>query len=100
MKVALYNGPHAVEVGEHPHPALKDATDVIVRVVFGCVCGSDLWYYRGLSPHDVGAIGHEFIGIVDELGSEVKELTKGGFGNSTIYVQRRHLCQLCWGLDG
>ena len=52
-------------------------TDAVVRVVLGCVCGSDLWYYRGESPHDLGAIGHEFIGVVEEVGAEVRGITVG-----------------------
>ena len=48
-----------------------------MRVSLGCVCGSDLWYYRGESPHAVGPIGHEFIGIVEDIGAEVRELAKG-----------------------
>jgi hypothetical protein len=43
-----------------------DPTDAIVRVVLACVCGSDLWYYRGESPHAVGSIGQEFIGVVEQ----------------------------------
>jgi alcohol dehydrogenase len=79
MKAALYNGPHDIQVGERPHPTLKDQTDIIVRVTMGCVCGSDLWYLRGESPHAQGAIGHEFIGVVDETGNDVKNLSKGDF---------------------
>jgi len=39
--------------------------------VLACVCGSDLWYYRGTSPHAVGSIGHEFVGVVEETGADV-----------------------------
>jgi threonine dehydrogenase-like Zn-dependent dehydrogenase len=45
--------------------------------VLSCVCGSDLWYYRGESPHDLGPIGHEFIGVVEEVGTEVQGIAKG-----------------------
>ena len=48
-----------------------------MRVVLGCVCGSDLWYYRGESPHALGSIGHEFIGIVEDIGSQVDGIAKG-----------------------
>jgi threonine dehydrogenase-like Zn-dependent dehydrogenase len=57
--------------GERPDPVIQEPTDAIVRVVLGCVCGSDLWYYRGESPHAAGSIGHEFIGVVEQAGSEV-----------------------------
>jgi threonine dehydrogenase-like Zn-dependent dehydrogenase len=78
MRAALFNGPHSITVGERPDPTIREPTDAIVRVVLGCVCGSDLWYYRGLSPHAIGSIGHEFIGIVEEVGAEVAGLAKGG----------------------
>ena len=42
-----------------------------MRVVLACVCGSDLWYYRGESAHAVGSIGHEFIGVVEDVGADV-----------------------------
>jgi threonine dehydrogenase-like Zn-dependent dehydrogenase len=48
-----------------------------VRVTLACVCGSDLWYYRGLTPHAVGSIGHEFIGIIEDMGADVAGLAKG-----------------------
>ncbi len=79
MKAALYNGPHSIEVGERPDPEIEEPTDAIVRVVLSCVCGSDLWYWRGESPHDLGAIGHEFIGVVEEVGKEVRGVAKGDF---------------------
>jgi threonine dehydrogenase-like Zn-dependent dehydrogenase len=79
VRAALYNGPHAIEVGEGPDPVIMAPTDAVVRVVLSCVCGSDLWYYRGESPHDLGPIGHEFIGVVEEIGSEVRGIAKGDF---------------------
>ena len=77
MKAAIFGGPNDITVGERPDPVIQAPTDAIVRVTLACVCGSDLWYYRGLSTHDLGAIGHEFIGVVDEVGSEVRELHVG-----------------------
>jgi len=79
VKAALYNGPHSIEVGERPDPAIEEPTDAIVRVALSCVCGSDLWYWRGESPHDLGAIGHEFIGVVEEVGKDVRGVAKGDF---------------------
>ena len=79
MRAAIYNGPHAIEVGERPDPVINAPTDAVVRVVLACVCGSDLWYYRGESPHDLGAIGHEFIGVVEQVGSEVRGIAKDDF---------------------
>jgi len=54
-------------------------TDAVVRVVLACVCGSNLWYYRSDSPHAVGPIGHEFVGVVEDIGTEVAGLASGDF---------------------
>ena len=77
MRAAIFNGPQSITVGQLPDPTIEAPTDAIVRVVLGCVCGSDLWYYRGESPHAVGSNGHEFIGIVEDIGTEVSVVTKG-----------------------
>ena len=79
MRAAVYKGPHSIEVAERPDPVIATPTDAVVRVVFGCVCGSDLWYYRGDSPHAEGSIGHEFIGVVEDVGTEVRSVAKGDF---------------------
>ena len=50
-----------------------------MRVVRGCVCGSDLWYYRGINPHKIGSIGHEYIGVVETVGDRVTTLSAGDF---------------------
>jgi threonine dehydrogenase-like Zn-dependent dehydrogenase len=68
----------SIAVEERPKPSIGEATDV-VRVVLTCVCGSDLWYYRGESDHPVGSIGHEFIGVVDEIGADVSTVQVGDF---------------------
>jgi len=77
MKAAIFHGPRHVELGKRPDPKVENPTDAIVRVVMGCVCGSDLWYYRGITEHAVGSIGHEFFGVIEELGQETKNLAKG-----------------------
>ena len=79
MRAAIFNGPRDITVGDRPDPAIADPTDAVVRVVLGCVCGSDLWYYRGESPHALGPIGHEFIGVVTDVGSAVTDLEEGDF---------------------
>src|SRR5437870_12968349 len=79
MKAAIFQGVGKIEAGEQPDPVIKEQIDAIVRVVLACVCGSDLWYYRGITPHPKGSIGHEFIGVVEEVGSDVKTIQKGDF---------------------
>ncbi len=77
MRAAIFNGPGSIDVGERPDPTIQQPTDAIVRVVLACVCGSDLWYWRGVSSHAVGSIGHEFIGTVEAVGEEVEDLAVG-----------------------
>lgn len=79
MKAAIFKGIGKIEIEERPKPVLREATDALVRVVRSCVCGSDLWYYRGHSEHKVGPIGHEFIGVVEEVGAQVKDIKPGDF---------------------
>ncbi len=79
MKAAIFKGIGKVEIEERPKPVLKEGTDAVVRVTRSCVCGSDLWYFRGHSEHTVGPIGHEFIGVVEEIGSDVKAIKPGDF---------------------
>ena len=79
MKAAIFKGKGKIAVEERPIPKIKEPTDAIVRVVLACVCGSDLWYYRGIEEHEEGPIGHECIGVVDEIGSDVKNIRKGDF---------------------
>ena len=64
-------------MAERPDPTIQQPTDAIVRVVLACVCGSDLWYWRGVSSHAVGSIGHEFIGTVEAVGAEVEGIAVG-----------------------
>jgi hypothetical protein len=77
MRAAIFQGPKDVTVGERPDPVIQEPTDAVVRVVLACVCGSDLWYYRGESDHPVGSIGHEFIGVVDDVGGDVTGVARG-----------------------
>src|SRR4051812_8349440 len=79
MKAAIFKGKGTIDFGERPDPQVHEPTDAIVRVVRGCVCGSDLWYYRGINPHKVGSIGHEYIGVVEAVGADVTDLAVGDF---------------------
>ncbi len=80
MRATVIYGPSDVRVEEVPDPTVQRPTDAVVRVVASCVCGSDLWAYRGIreTPHP-RRIGHEFVGVVEEVGSEVRTLRPGQF---------------------
>jgi threonine dehydrogenase-like Zn-dependent dehydrogenase len=76
----LIYGPRDIRVEEVPDPEIRRPTDVLVRVVASCVCGSDLWPYRGITPTKPATrIGHEFVGMVEEAGSDVRSIRRGDF---------------------
>jgi threonine dehydrogenase-like Zn-dependent dehydrogenase len=77
MKAAIFNEPYSITVGSRRDPSIVEPSDAIVRVVLACVCGSDLWYYRGESPFEAGPIGHELIGVVEDVGSDVRTVSAG-----------------------
>ncbi|MFF0436748.1 zinc-dependent alcohol dehydrogenase family protein [Streptomyces sp. NPDC004327] len=78
MRATTIHAPFDMRVEEVPDPAVKEPTDVVVRVVRACICGSDLWAYRGESARQPGQrIGHEFLGIVEEAGAEVRDFKAG-----------------------
>jgi threonine dehydrogenase-like Zn-dependent dehydrogenase len=76
MKATVYHGPHDVRLENVPDPSIRDPRDAIVRVTRAAICGSDLWFYRGvtaLAPGD--RTGHEFVGIVEDVGSAVRSIS-------------------------
>jgi threonine dehydrogenase-like Zn-dependent dehydrogenase len=77
MKAAIFLGKGKIEVQDVPDPAIQNPGDAIVKVTYTCICGSDLWWYRGLLPRENGPIGHEFMGIVEEIGEGVKNVNVG-----------------------
>lgn len=79
MRAAIFRGKGNIGVEERRKPQIAAPTDAIVRVVLTCVCGSDLWFYRGISDHARGPVGHEFIGVVDEVGDQVTSVKPGDF---------------------
>src|SRR4051812_34235775 len=79
MRAAIFNEPRSITVGDRPDASIDAPTDAVVRVVLACVCGSDLWYYRGDSPFDPAPIGHELIGGVEDVGAEASNVRKGDF---------------------
>ncbi|WP_296603685.1 zinc-dependent alcohol dehydrogenase family protein [Nocardioides sp.] len=80
MRATTIHGPRDIRVSEVPDPVIEAPTDAIVRVVAGCICGSDLWPYRGendITPGDT--IGHECVGVVEEVGADVRSFRPGDF---------------------
>ncbi|MEH1769555.1 zinc-dependent alcohol dehydrogenase family protein [Nostoc sp.] len=78
MKATVYYAPGDIRVENVPDPTIQQPTDAIVRITHACICGSDLWFYRGEEKWQPGwRTGHEWMGIVEEVGSEVRTLKKG-----------------------
>lgn len=80
MRATTIHAPGDIRVEDVPDPIIEAPTDAIVKVAAGCICGSDLWPYRGHNDITGGdTIGHECIGVVEEVGSAVTAFTPGDF---------------------
>jgi len=77
VRAAIFHEPRSITAGDRPDATIVEPADAVVRVVLACVCGSDLWYYRGESPFPPGSIGHEFIGVIEEIGGDVERINPG-----------------------
>ena len=87
MRATVIHAARDVRLETVPDPVLSTGADAIVRVVAACVCGSDLWPYRGVTSTDEPhRIGHEFVGVVEEVGPEVQRIRVGDFVIAPFYV--------------
>jgi alcohol dehydrogenase len=89
-----YRGPYKIRVEEKDVPRIEHPNDAIVRVTLAAICGSDLHLYHGLMPDTrIGhTFGHEFIGVVEEVGSSVETLKRG----DRVMVPFNIYCGSCW----
>jgi threonine dehydrogenase-like Zn-dependent dehydrogenase len=80
MRGAILYGPLDIRFEDWPKPTIIQPTDAIIRVSATCICGSDLWPYRGIQPiAEPTPMGHEYCGIVEEVGREVRNIKTGQF---------------------
>jgi threonine dehydrogenase-like Zn-dependent dehydrogenase len=78
MKAAVFHGPKDIRIEQVPDPRILAPTDAIVRITHTAICGSDLWFYRGQQEYQPGwRTGHEPMGVVEEVGSEVRHVRPG-----------------------
>jgi alcohol dehydrogenase len=78
MRAAVFRGPGEIEIENVPDPAVDGPKEAVIRVTHTAVCGSDLWFYRGLSDREVGSrVGHEPMGIVEAVGEDVRSVDEG-----------------------
>jgi threonine dehydrogenase-like Zn-dependent dehydrogenase len=95
MRGAVMYGPGDVRVEEREAPRIVEPTDAIIRVWAACVCGSDLWPYRGVEEYDWPApMGHEYAGIVEEVGPEVQAIEPGQFVVGSFWATD-NTCEIC-----
>ena len=92
MKAAIFVEPGKMTVEEVPKAALQQDDDIVIRMVRTCVCGSDLWFFRGLSGQAAHSqVGHEAIGVVEETGAAVESVKPGDF----VVVPFPYSCGKC-----
>ena len=95
MRGTLMYGPRDVRVEDVPEPSIVESTDAIIRIVRACICGSDLWPYRGVdAPQWPMAMGHEYVGIVEEVGGDVSNVRPGQFVVGSFFASD-NTCEIC-----
>ncbi|MHC9295396.1 zinc-dependent alcohol dehydrogenase family protein [Mycobacterium sp. LTG2003] len=95
MLGAVMHAPGDVQVENRPDPKIIEPTDAVIRVSAACICGSDLWPWRGIE--DVSSatpMGHEYVGIVEEVGSEVTTIKPGQFVVGSFFASD-NTCEIC-----
>ncbi|HYX95993.1 MAG TPA: zinc-dependent alcohol dehydrogenase family protein [Geodermatophilus sp.] len=95
MRGAVLHAPGDVRVENQPDPTIEQPTDAIIRLAATCVCGSDLWPYRGIE--DVAGpapMGHEYVGVVEEVGSRVRNVKPGQFVVGSFFASD-NTCEIC-----
>jgi threonine dehydrogenase-like Zn-dependent dehydrogenase len=95
MRGTVLHGPRDVRVEDRPDPTIEQPTDAIIRLAAACVCGSDLWPYRGVEAvNGPSPMGHEYVGIVEEVGGDVRNVKPGQFVVGTFFASD-NTCEIC-----
>jgi threonine dehydrogenase-like Zn-dependent dehydrogenase len=95
LRGAVLHAPGDVRVEERPDPRIEQPTDAVIRLAATCVCGSDLWPYRGIEAVNGPApMGHEYVGVVEEVGSEVTTIQPGQFVVGSFFASD-NTCDIC-----
>lgn len=95
MKATMLYGPRDIRFEDRPDPKILKPTDAILRVAAACVCGSDLWPYRGIQAiSEPMPMGHEYCGVVEAVGSEVRHIKPGQFVIGSFFASD-NACPVC-----
>ena len=94
MRGVVMHAPGDVRVEERADARIIEPTDAVIRVTAACICGSDLWPYRGVEQVDHAPMGHEYVGVVSEIGADVKNVAVGDFVVGS-FVASDNTCEIC-----
>ncbi|MGO4597426.1 zinc-dependent alcohol dehydrogenase family protein [Terrabacter sp. 2RAF25] len=94
MRGVVMYGPGDVRVEDREDPQIIEPTDAIIRLTAACICGSDLWPYRGAEPVDHQVMGHEYVGVVEEVGRDVRTVKVGDFVVGSFWASD-NTCEIC-----
>lgn len=94
MRAVIMHAPGDVRVEDREDPRIVDPTDAVIRLAATCICGSDLWPYRGADTPDHQHMGHEYVGVVEEVGDEVSTLEVGDFVVGSFVISCG-TCEIC-----
>jgi threonine dehydrogenase-like Zn-dependent dehydrogenase len=95
MRAAVLHAPGDIRIEDRADPTIEKPTDAIIRLAATCVCGSDLWPYRGIEEVSGPApMGHEYVGIVEEVGSDVTTIRAGQFVVGSFFASD-NTCEIC-----
>jgi len=95
MRGAVLHAPGDIRLEERPNPTIQAPTDAIIKLAATCVCGSDLWSYRGINPVTAATpMGHEYVGIVEEVGTQVRDIAPGQFVVGSFFASD-NTCAIC-----
>lgn len=94
MRGVIMHAAGDVRVEDRADPVIEEPTDAVIRLAASCICGSDLWPYRGSDDVDATPMGHEYVGVVTEIGSEVKNVAVGDFVVGS-FMASDNTCEIC-----
>ena len=94
MRSVVMHAPGDIRVEDRADPTIEEPTDAVIQLAATCICGSDLWPYRGVEDARNAPMGHEYIGWVEEVGPEVRTIKVGDFVVGSFWASD-NTCEIC-----